>query len=185
MSCKGTILFSFPQHFYVFYYLLRLLRLAHKGLHEFIQAQQTVGTADARHFVVLLNIVGRHVAVPYQEGHRLTHVDALLDGCQVVGQHGDADVLLPVLHLIIYGCYQPLVQILDGLQLQLQVAVVTGLVAGLYMHKDEVVRLQRLDGGLCLAFVVGVGQPRSSGHLDDAQSGIFADDLLQGQMLLA
>jgi hypothetical protein len=87
----------------------------------------------------LLHAVGLDAFVPDKERHGLTDVDALFDGCQVVREYGDADIL--IFHLIIYRGDESLVEILDGLQFQFEVAIMTCLVAGLYMDKDKVVVL--------------------------------------------
>ena len=62
------------------------------------------------------------------------------------------------------------VEILDGLELEFQVLRMRNLVRRLDMHIDEIIAaLDGLDGGIGLAFVVGVDVTRCAGHLDDVQ----------------
>ena len=105
--------------------------------------------------------------MPDEEGYRLSDVNALLYWCEVIGQHSNADRLVPRRHLIIYIGNESLVQILNGLYLQFKVAVVTSLVAGLHMDKHKVIVLKRFDGSLGLAFIVGVCQTSGTLHLDN------------------
>ena len=86
-------------------------------MHELIELQKAVAAADAGDFVVLLYVVGLHVAVPDEEGHGLSDVYALLDGRQVVREHGDADGVFPRSYLIINRSDESLVEILDGAEL--------------------------------------------------------------------
>ena len=102
-------------------------------------------------------------------------MDAHLYGSEMVGQHGDAYGLFPSRHLIIYRGNETLIEILNGLELQVEVAIVTSLVAGLHMDEHEVVVFKCLDGCLSLTFVVGVGESCSTFHLHNLQSGIMAD----------
>ena len=115
-----------------------------------MESEKSVGAADTADLVVLLHFVGLDVAMPDEEGHGLSDVDALFDRCQMVGEYGYADGLVPRANLIIYRGDEPLVKILDGTELQFEVAVVAGLVAGFNMDEDKVLCAQRLDGGLCL-----------------------------------
>ena len=102
-------------------------------------------------------------------------MDAHLYGSQMVRQHSDAYRLSPRRHLFIYWGDEPLIQILDGLQLQFQITVVTCLVARLYVYEYEVIVLKRLQGSLRLAFVVGVSQSCGTFHLNNLQPRIVAD----------
>ena len=106
-------------------------------------------------------------------------MDSLLDRGQMVGEHGDADGLFPSYYLIINWSDEPLVKILNGTKLQLEVAVVARLVAGLYVDENEVLRAQGVDGGLCLAFVVGIGKSCGTGNFNDIQAGVAADALYE------
>jgi len=149
----------------------------HEGLHELLQSQQAVASADAGHLVVAVYAVGFYTFIIYKERNRLVDVNAELHRRGMVGQYGNAHRLLHLADGFIHRFDEPLVQVVDGAQLQLQVAVVAGLVGCLYVNEDEVVRLQGFDGGLCLAFIIGVGQARGSRYFDDAQAGIAADAL--------
>ena len=108
----------------------------HQRFHKFVEFQQTVGAADARNLIVLLDAVSFDATMPDEERYGLTNMDPLFDGCQVVGQYGYADIL--IFYLIIYRGDETLIEILDGLQFQFEVAIMTSLVAGLYMDKDKV-----------------------------------------------
>ena len=112
--------------------------------------------------------------MPYQEWHGLAYVYSHLYRSKVVGQYCHAYRLVHLYDVLVDGLDESLVQILDSLQLQLQVAVVSGFVACLYVHKHKVVLLQRLDGSLCLTLIVGVGQSCGAFHLYYLQSGIVA-----------
>ena len=93
----------------------------------------------------------------------------------MIREYSDTDGLVPTLHLIIYRGYESLVEILDGLEFQFEVAIVTCLVAGFYMYEYKVVVLQCLYGCLRLSFVVGVRQSCSAFHLDNLQTSIVTD----------
>ena len=77
-----------------------------------------------------------------------------------------------------------MVEVFDGLQLEGHGAVVAGLVAGFDVQIDEVVAAggsgrigaqQGIDGGLSLAFEVGVVKTRSARNVDDPKTGITPD----------
>ena len=94
----------------------------------------------------------------------------------MVGQDGDAYWLVPSAYLVEDWFDESLVEVLDGFELQFQVAVVASLVACLYVHINEVVAvLQRLDSCCCLSLVVGVGKTGSALNDDVAQPGVMAD----------
>ena len=95
--------------------------------------------------------------MPDEEGYGFAYVDAHLDGSQVVGQYGDGDRLWPSAHLFIYRSDEPLVEVFDGTQLEVEVTVVTSFVAGFDMYEDEILMPEGFDGSLRLAFIVGVG----------------------------
>ena len=73
------------------------------------------------------------------------------------------------------GLEQAAVERPDGVQLEGDIAVVPGLIAGFHVHIHQVIGLQSVDGGLCLALVVGVPQARGTRHIYDAQPCITAD----------
>ena len=104
-------------------------------------------------------------------------MDAHLDRRVVVGQHSNADGLVPRLGLFVDRTYHALVEVLDGLHLQLHIAVMTGLIAGLYMQEHEVLGLQVIESRLGLCLIVGVPQTCCTRYLDDIQAGIFSDAL--------
>ena len=93
----------------------------------------------------------------------------------MVGQDGDGHRLVPLADGTKDGIDDAAVEILNGAHLQLHVALVTGLVAGLDVQIDEVVRAEGLDGGGRLALVIRVVKPRGALHVDHVHTGIDAD----------
>ena len=92
----------------------------------------------------------------------------------MVWHQGNAHRLVPRLHLFIDGTHHSAVEVLDGLELELEVAIVACLVARLHMQEHEVVVTKSFEGCCCLAFIVGVGQSGSTFNDDVLQSGIVA-----------
>ena len=137
-------------------------------MHELAEAEEAVAAVNAGDFVVVLDGVGDDGGVPDEEGDGLAYVYALLDGGEVVWEHGDGDGFAPRAYLIIYGCYETAVEVLDGAELQVEVAVVACFVAGFDVYEDEVVGAECVECGLGFAFVVGVGESGGSGDFDDA-----------------
>ena len=123
----------------------------------------------------MLNLVCRDAAIPDKERYRLSDVDTLLYRCEVIRQYCDTYRLIPRLHLFIYRGDEALVEILDGLELQIQISVVTSFIACFHMNEYEIIMLQCLDGCLSLSFVVGVGQSCGTWNLNNLQSCIVAD----------
>ena len=113
--------------------------------------------------------------MPNEERHRFAYVDAHLDGSQVVGQYGDGDRLWPGIDLFIYRSDESLVEVFDGTQLEVEVAVVTSFVAGFDMYEDEILMTEGFDGSLRLTFIVGVGQSCGSFNLNNVEASIMAD----------
>ena len=95
------------------------------------------------------------------------------DGGGVVGQDGNGHA--PGHDRFVDRTDEPAVEVLDGLEFEGEVAVVARLVAGLHVDEDEIVLGDGFDGGLRLAFVVGVVKPGRTFHLNRAQSGVAAD----------
>ena len=94
----------------------------------------------------------------------------------MVWENSDAYRLVPGAYLIEDRLDESLVEVLDGLQLQLQIAIMTCLVARLYVNINEVVTiLQCLDSCSSLALVVGIGKTCSALNDDVAQTGVMAD----------
>ena len=129
----------------------------HQCLHELIEAQEAVASRHTRHLIVLLNTVGLHTLMVDDERHGLVDMYAQLHRRRMVRQDGYADGLRHLQGSLVDGTYQPLVQIVDGTQLEVEVAVVACLVSRFDMDEDEVIMLQGVDGCLRLAFVVGIG----------------------------
>ena len=94
----------------------------------------------------------------------------------MVGENCDAYRLVPGAYLIEDRLDESLIEVLDSLQLQFQIAIMTRLVARLYVNIYEVVAiLQCLDSCGCLALIVGIGKTRSALNDDVAQTGVMAD----------
>ena len=94
----------------------------------------------------------------------------------MVWENCDAYRLVPGAYLIEDRLDESLVEVLDGLQLQFQITIMTRLVARLYVNINEVVAiLQCLDSCGCLALIVGLGKTRSALNDDVAQTGVMAD----------
>ena len=117
--------------------------------------------------------------MPDNEWYGLVDVNAQLHRRGMVRQYGNADRLIHLFDSLHDRLDEPLVQIVDGAQLQVQVAVVTSLVGSLDMHENEIVGLQRVDSRLRLSLIVGIGKACSSGNLDDTQTGIATDTLYE------
>ena len=92
-----------------------------------------------------------------------------------VWKNGYAYRLIPCRHSFIYRFHNPAVEIFDGLYLQFQVSVMSGLVACLKMEEYEIVLCQGFYGSLCLAFIIGVGKSCCSVYDNVVQSGIVAN----------
>ena len=94
----------------------------------------------------------------------------------MVGENGDANRLIPLAYFIIDRLDETTVEVLDGLELQFKVAIMTSLITGLYVNIYEVVTFfECVDGSLCFALVVGVGKTSGTFHDDVFQSGIMTD----------
>ena len=94
----------------------------------------------------------------------------------MVRQYGDADRFIPGAYLVEDRPNEALVKILDGLELQLQVAIMSSLVARLYVNIHKIIAiLQGLDSRSRLALVVGVGKTRSPLNDDVAETCIMTD----------
>ena len=128
----------------------------HEGIHEFLQLQHAVTATHAAYLVILLYAIRLHARVIDDERHRLLDVGTNLYRSRMVGENSDAYRLVPGVYLIEDRLDELLVEVLDSLQLQFQIAIMTCLVACLYVNINEVVAvLQCLDSCGCLALVVG------------------------------
>lgn len=91
--------------------------------------QQSVAASHAAYLVVLLYAVGLDAGIVDDERYGLFHVGADLYRSRMVGQDGDAYRLVPSAYLVEDWFDESLVEVLDGFELQFQVAVVASLVA--------------------------------------------------------
>ena len=94
---------------------------------------------------------------------------------RMVGKHGYRHRFVPVFYRFPNGFNGTLVQIFDGFQLQVYIALVSCLIACFDVQVNEIIGLQGIDGGLCLAFVIGGIKSRSTFHIDAPESGIASD----------
>lgn len=148
----------------------------HEGIHEFLQLQHAVTATHAAYLVILLYAIRLNARVIDDERHRLLDVGTDLYRSRMVWENCDAYRLVPGAYLIEDRLDESLVEVLDGLQLQLQIAIMTCLVARLYVNINEVVAiLQCLDSCGCLALVVRIGKTGSALNDDVAQTGVMAD----------
>ena len=152
---------------------------AHEHVHEFGEVKHAVAAAYATHFAVCSNFVGLDAGMPYGEGHGLLHVRAYLHRSGMVGHQGYAYRLVPLGHLVKYRADHTAVEVFDGAELQLQVAVVSGLVACLDVYEYEVVIAQGVYSGLGFPLVIGVSKSGSAWHDDVVQSCVMADATYQ------
>ena len=82
---------------------------------------------------------------------------------RMVWEDSDAYRLVPGANLIEDRLDESLVEVLDSLQLQFQIAVMTRFIACLYVNINEVVAIfQCLDSCCSLALIVGIGKTRSA-----------------------
>ena len=148
----------------------------HEGIHEFLQLQHAVTATHAAYLIILLYAIRLNSRVIDDERHRLLYVGTNLYRSRMVGENCDAYRLVPGAYLIEDRLDESLVEVLDSLQLQFQIAIMTCLVARLYVNINEVVAvLQCLDSCSCLALVVGIGKTGSALNDDVAQTGVMAD----------
>ena len=64
------------------------------------------------------------------------------------------------------------VEVLDGLEFQLQFTLVAGFVRGLHVDKDQVLLLQGRQGRVHLALVIGVEVAGGPGDQDGGEAGV-------------
>ena len=148
----------------------------HEGIHEFLQLQHAVTATHAAYLVILLYAIRLNARVIDDERYRLLYVGTNLYRSRMVWENCDAYRLVPGAYLIEDRLDESLVEVLDGLQLQLQIAIMTRLIACLYVNIYEVVTFfECVDGSLCFALVVGVGKTSGTFHDDVSQSGIMTD----------
>ena len=157
--------------------------IIHEDFHKLVFLEQSVGSADAAHLVELFHSVGFDAGMIDDKGHWFLHVCTCLHGCGMIGQECYSHWFVPCLHLIIYRFHDAPVEIFYGAQFEVEVAVMSCLVACFHMQEDEVVVLQGFDGCLCLSLVVGVVESGSAIHHDDLQSSImsYASDKIHGR----
>ena len=100
-------------------------------------------------------------------------------GSGMVGQYGDSNGVLPILHSLVDRTYGTAVQILNRHNLQGDVSFMTGLITGLDMQVDKIIRPQCIKGGSHLILIVGIIKPRRTFYGDTPQPRIVADTVNQ------
>lgn len=101
----------------------------HEGIHEFLQLQHAVTATHAAYLIILLYAIRLNARIIDDERHRLLDVGTNLYRSRMVGENCDAYRLVPGAYLIEDRLDESLVEVLDGFELQFQVAVVASLVA--------------------------------------------------------
>ena len=148
----------------------------HEGVHELLQLQHAVAATNAAYLIILLYAIRLNARIIDDERYRLLDVGTDFYRSRMVRENSDAYRLVPGAYLIEDRLDESLVEVLDGLQLQFQIAIMTCLVACLYVNINEVVAiLQCLDSCGSLALVVGIGKTGSAINDDVAQTGVMAD----------
>ena len=148
----------------------------HEGVHELLQLQHAVAATNAAYLIILLYAIRLNARIIDDERYRLLDVGTDFYRSRMVRENSDAYRLVPGAYLIEDRLDESLVEVLDGLQLQFQIAIMTRLVACLYVNIYKVVAiLQCLDGCSSLALIVSVGKTRSALNDDVAQTGVMAD----------
>ena len=111
----------------------------HEGIHEFLQLQHAVTATHAAYLIILLYAIRLNARVIDDERYRLLDVGTNLYRSRMVGENCDAYRLVPGAYLIEDRLDESLIEVLDSLQLQFQIAIMTCLVARLYVNINEVV----------------------------------------------
>ena len=111
------------------------------GGYGMLQLQHAVTATHAAYLVILLYAIRLNARVIDDERHRLPYVGTDLYRSRMVGENSDAYRLVPGAYLIEDRLDESLVEVLDGLQLQLQIAIMTRLIACLYVNINEVVAI--------------------------------------------
>ena len=99
--------------------------------------------------------------------------------CGMVGKHGNGYRFVPILHGLVDRPYYPLVEILDGELLQLEVAFVSGLIARLDMQINQIVRFQCIKSSIHLILIIRVVKTGGTFYIDASQTGIHTDAIDQ------
>ena len=98
------------------------------------------------------------------------------DGRRMVRKNGNSDFLSDGRQRLKDGAYQSVVQIFYGLQLELQIAIMSSLIAGLDVYIDKIIAFtQSLDSSLGLALVVGIPESCGALYIQHTQSCILTD----------
>ena len=117
--------------------------------------------------------------MPNEERDRFGRMRTEFAGSGMVGQYGNGNGFLPILHSLVDRTYSTAVQILNRHNLQGDISFVTGLITGLDMQVDKIIRPQCIKGGSHLILIVGIIKPRRTFYGDAPQSGIVADAVNQ------
>ena len=99
---------------------------------------------------------------------------AKLYGGVVVRKYGNAHWLRPFAYFLVDRTYHSGVEILDSLDLEVYIAIMTSLVTCLNMEEDEILMLEVIESSLRLTLIVGVPQTCSTFNLYDVETSIFA-----------
>ena len=91
-----------------------------------------------------------YTRIPDEKRNGFGRMRTELAGSGMVGQYGDGNGFLPILHSLVDRTYSTAVQILNRHNLQGDVSFVTGLITGLDMQVDKIIRPQCIKGAATL-----------------------------------
>ena len=111
-------------------------------MHELHEPESAVGSAGTLCLGVGCHAVGCDAGVPYGERHGLSLVYTQFHRGGVVGQQGYGYLLACAGHLVEYRADHASIEIFDGFDFEVYVAVVAGLVGSLYVQKHKVIAAQ-------------------------------------------
>ena len=140
---------------------------------------QSVTAFTGCHFIKCPYFVSLDTRMPDEEWNRFGRMRTELAGSGMVGQYGDGNGFLPILHSLVDRTYSTAVQILNRHNLQGDVSFMTGLITGFDMQVDKIIRPQCIESGSHLILIVGIIKPRRTFYGDTPQPRIVADAVNQ------
>ena len=91
----------------------------------------------------------------------------------MVRKNGYCHWLVPILHFLIDRTYRTLVKVLNRLEFQFKVTIMTSLITCLNVQIDKIICLECLNSSCCLTLIVGVVKSCSSFYVDATKSCIM------------
>jgi threonine synthase len=138
----------------------------HKFINKLVFFHQSVTAFAGCHFIKCPYFVSLDTRMPNEERDRFGRMRTEFAGSGMVGQYGDSNGFLPILHSLVDRTYGTAVQILNRHNLQGDISFVTGLITGLDMQVDKIIRPQCIKGGSHLILIVGIIKPRRTFYGD-------------------